>query len=100
MIGYDKGNILINEFMNSNKEYCSWCDLMEVVEKIETIGETKKRYGTLVDITTTYVKVGDELVDLKVIKVDKLNALFICIITFIFKYNEQEVKRKTKEETP
>ena len=42
-----------------------WNDIMEIVNKIEVIDETETQYGTLVDICTTHVKIGDVVVDAK-----------------------------------
>lgn len=42
-----------------------WNDIMEIVKKIEVIGETEMQYGTLVDICTTHVKIGHIVVAAK-----------------------------------
>lgn len=70
-------------------EYHSeWNWLMEAVEFIEKLGETNKSYGTLVEITTTYTKIGKITIDLKLISINKIEATFIAVSDFAKLYNE------------
>jgi len=73
------------------KFHSDWNWLMEAVEFIEKIGETDKHYGTLVDITTTYIKIGKITIDLKLTLISKIEAVFIAVSDFAKLYNEKKL---------
>ena len=65
---------------------------MEVISKIEKIGETDKKYGTLCDITTNYIKVGHIILDHKLQDYStKIEGVFKAVVEFIKWHNEQGV---------
>jgi hypothetical protein len=68
----------------------NWNRLMLAIDFIEKIGETKEKYGILVDITTTYIKVGDKAIDLKLQPMNKKEATFEAIYLFAKQFNEKE----------
>ena len=69
---------------------------MPVIGKIESVGETDEGYGTLVDITTTMIRIGNIIADRKstgesivftrnkyvdwTSKMSKLDATFACVV--------------------
>jgi len=69
--------------------HSDWNWIIEVVEAIERIGETSNKYGVLVDITTTHVRIGNFLVDLKLTPMPKKEAIVQAINQFLIWYNEQ-----------
>jgi hypothetical protein len=71
--------------------HSDWNWLMEAVEFIEKIGETKEKYGILVDITTTYIKVGKILIDFKITPMKKQEGVFIAVSDFAHKFNNKEL---------
>lgn len=79
--------------------HVDWNDLMEVAEKIEKIGETESRYGTLVNITTTNVTIYHSFdksiekvsvtIDLKKAenkKLSKIEAVWKAVVLFLTEY--------------
>jgi hypothetical protein len=65
--------------------------LHEAIEFIERVGETSEKYGTLVDITTTYVRVGGITLDLKLNPITKKEAVFIAVSDFAKLQNNKEL---------
>lgn len=70
--------------------HSDWNWIMEMVEAIEKLGETDKTYGTLVDITTTYVKIDKVLIDLKLIPITKKEAVVDAINQFLIWYEQNK----------
>jgi hypothetical protein len=71
--------------------HLSWDWLMPVVEKIEKIGETDTNYGTLCDITTNHISIGDITLDHKNKDYDtKIEGTWKAVIIFIEKFNEEQ----------
>jgi hypothetical protein len=67
----------------------NWNWLMEVFTKIEKIGETDKKYGTLCDITTNYIKVGHIVLDHKLQDYStKIEGVFKAVVEFIKWHND------------
>ena len=68
------------------KFHTSWDWIMEVIDKIEKIGETPKFYGTLVKITTTFVTIDEIAVDRKLKcyeHLTKIEAVYTAVILFL-----------------
>ena len=77
-------------FEKELKFHSDWNWIMDVVDDIEKLGETDKTYGTLVDITTTYVKIGKVLIDLKLIPITKKEAVVEAINQFLIWYEQNK----------
>ena len=67
-----------------------WNWLMHAVDKIEEIGETDETLGTIVDICSTHVKIGDHIVDMKVTPMTKFQATLQAVVEFINNYNQEQ----------
>lgn len=65
--------------------------IMEVIECIEKIGETDNRYGVLVEITSTYIRIDDILIDLKIKRgLSKKEGITEAIYVFLKKYKQNK----------
>jgi histidinol phosphatase-like PHP family hydrolase len=71
--------------------HSNWNWLLEAVEFVEKIGETNEMYGTLVEITTTYVKIGSFVIDFKLTPMCKKQGVFIAVSDFAKKFNNKEL---------
>lgn len=69
--------------------HSDWNCIMAVVEAIEKLGETSTMYGTLVDITTTYIAIGEIAIDLKLVPMTKKEAVVEAINQFLIYYNNE-----------
>jgi len=73
---------------NELRYHSSWDWLMPVVEKIEEIGETSKRYGTLCTIDTNHIRIGKITLDHKVKDYStKIEGTWLAAVEFIKDYN-------------
>tara|TARA_R110000772_G_scaffold24943_4_gene65452 strand:+ start:2166 stop:2525 length:360 start_codon:yes stop_codon:yes gene_type:complete len=88
---------LLKCYMNNELKYHkSWDWLMPVVEKIQSLHETKTEFGTLIDISTTHVSIRCKDFKYSIDKISKnwkcfdINNLYKVIVEFIKWYNEQK----------
>lgn len=82
--------ILKDEYCYDYPDFHSdWNWIMEVVEAIEKLGDTSAMYGTLVDITTTYIAIGEIATDLKLVPMTKKEAVVEAINQFLIWYESQ-----------
>lgn len=79
---------------NTVWSYCQfdsdWNWIMAVIETIEKLGETSTMYGTLVDITTTYIRIGEIAIDLKLVPMTKKEAVVEAINQFLIWYEQNK----------
>ncbi|NTW33725.1 MAG: hypothetical protein HGB12_14075 [Bacteroidetes bacterium] len=73
----------------------SWDWLMPVINAIEKIGESNRYWGTLCKITTTYIEIGDVLLDFKLKQYNtKIQGTWMAVVEFIKQYNKTKKKFK------
>jgi hypothetical protein len=77
-------------FEKELKFHSDWNTIIEVVEAIEKLGETSTMYGTLVDITTTHIRIGKIVIDLKLVPMTKTKAVVQAINQFLIWYNKNK----------
>lgn len=69
----------------------SWDWIMRVIEKIELIGETDKKYGTFCEISTPWIRIGTITKDHKLNHYSKkLEGVYIALLEFLKKHNKQK----------
>lgn len=70
--------------------HSDWNWIMQVVEAIEKLGETSTRYGILIDITTTHIRIGKIVIDLKLNPMNKKEAAVQAINQFLIWYDKNK----------